>query len=173
MANRCRELFGPSLSCLFKASVFQMFEQDADGCISARHFLMYLSLRSAMIQMVCLYLLLPCPLICAPIPNPMSLGCCLQRVHLSKFDPTNCGVLTEQQLEDFLEHFSETVPALDDMPVSGGQSGVGKTGREENAEGDPDSASLPRLPPMPLSFPPAPAPSPTSCHSTRGLPRAS
>ncbi len=52
VATRCREMFGPSLSCLFKASVFQMFEQDADGCISGRHFLMYLSLRAAMIQMV-------------------------------------------------------------------------------------------------------------------------
>ncbi len=52
VASRCREMFGPSLACLFKASVFQMFDKDGEGCISARHFLVYLSLRSAMIHMV-------------------------------------------------------------------------------------------------------------------------
>lgn len=45
-------MFGPAMSSLFKASVFQMFEQDTEGCICARHFLTYLSLRSAMVQMV-------------------------------------------------------------------------------------------------------------------------
>ncbi|KAG1658634.1 hypothetical protein FOA52_007568 [Chlamydomonas sp. UWO 241] len=89
VATRCREMFGPGLSGVFKASVFQMFQQDGEGAISARHFLMYLSLRSAMIQM---------------------------RVHLGRFDPDNTGILTEAQLEDFLEAYAAEVPALEAMP---------------------------------------------------------
>ena len=91
VASRCREIFGPSLGCLFKASVFQMFAKDDDGCISAHHFLVYLSLRSAMIHM---------------------------RVHLSVFDPDNSGFLSVTQLEDFLAHYAKTVPSLEEMPDS-------------------------------------------------------
>lgn len=91
VAGRCREIFGPSLGCLFKASVFQMFAKDEEGCISARHFLVYLSLRSAMVHM---------------------------RVHLSLFDPSNSGTLSVSQLEDFLAHYAKTVPSLDEMPDS-------------------------------------------------------
>jgi hypothetical protein len=56
VATRCREVFGPAVSCNFKASVFQMFQQDSDGCIKARLYLTYLHQRAAMIHMVCHYL---------------------------------------------------------------------------------------------------------------------
>ena len=92
VATRCREMFGPGMGSHFKASVFQMFQQDSDGCIKARFFLSYLGQRAAMIRM---------------------------RVQLGCFDPDNRGLLTEAQLEAFLEHFSRAVPSLEDMPVSG------------------------------------------------------
>ena len=40
------------------------------------------------------------------------------RVQLGLFDPDNKGLLTEAQLEDFLEHFSRSIPSLENMPVS-------------------------------------------------------
>lgn len=40
------------------------------------------------------------------------------RVQLGLFDPDNKGVLTESQLEEFLAHFSRTIPSLEHMSVS-------------------------------------------------------
>eukprot|EP00798_Chlamydomonas_sp_ICE-L_P016976 gene16976-23247_t len=75
LATRCRELYGPQVSIFFKASTFQMFEQDGDGCISANNFAAYLGQRSDIIS---------------------------QRLQLSYFDPGGTGWLTEYQLEDYI-----------------------------------------------------------------------
>ena len=40
------------------------------------------------------------------------------RIQLGLFDPDNKGVITESQLEDFLENFSQSIPSLENMPVS-------------------------------------------------------
>lgn len=91
VATRCRDTFGPRVDSYFRASTFLRFQQDHNGAIAISQVLQYLTLRSHMQQ---------------------------TRVQLSSFDPDQTGVLTEQQLEDFIRSVIPDLACLEGMPPS-------------------------------------------------------
>jgi len=89
VATRCRELFGPAMTCLFKASTFMMFEQDGDGCISANQFASYLNSRSSLLQM---------------------------HTSLTAYADPASATLNVYQVEEYLRSMVPELPPLQDMP---------------------------------------------------------
>ncbi len=133
-------MFGPAISCHFKASVFQMFQQDGDGCIKARLFLAYLSQRAAMIHMVRTSgsLLSPvfqpsgCSLAACSLRSesrwaastPTTRGCSQRaswRTFWSKQNPSLLTILLSlipHLRHTFFRHYSRTVPSLEGIQPS-------------------------------------------------------